>query len=123
MVKQDTELDDELFSDDSYEGSAEYFGLTEEELLERIDTEYNNGYEFRKPAVLEWHENENILYAKKPVTLSKRSNIMIQLAAGFEDTLLSKIKQPILVVYKPQENADVIKARKVTSAPEVLKEP
>lgn len=118
MKKKDIELDDELFpEEDSYiTTSAEYFGLTEEELMLRINLEYTNGYEFRKPAIIEWHENENLLYAKKPLTLSKRSNIMIQLMAGFEDTLLSKIKQPILVVYKPQENADVIKARKVTSA-------
>lgn len=93
-----------------------FLGFTDEEHIERINTEYNNGYEFRKPAVVEWHLNENILYGKKPKTLSKRSNIMVQLAAGFEDTLLSKIKQPVFVVYTATENADVIRARKVTDA-------
>lgn len=91
-------------------------GLTDDELIERIETEYDNAYNFRKPIVNEWHENENILYGKKPTTLLKRSNIMVQLMAGFEDTLLSKIKRPVLIVYSPTEASDVIKARKVTSA-------
>ena len=89
--------------------------LDDEEVCKRIDTEYLNAFEFRKPNISEWHENENQLYGKKPKTISKRSNIMVQLMAGFEDTLLSKIKHPVLVMYKPTEAADVMKARKVTS--------
>lgn len=119
ILTEDLELDDELFPDsveEKSETSKLFLGLTEEELMERVDLEYTNGYEFKKPNITEWHENENILYGKKPKTLSKRSNIMIQLAAGFEDTLLSKIKQPVFVVYTPTENADINKARKVTAA-------
>ena len=121
--KDNIELEDTLFdeedfeeSEDSVTVSGKFLGLTDDELVERIHIEYNNGYDFRKPNILEWHENENLLYGKKPKTLSKRSNIMIQLMAGFEDTLLSKIKQPVLVVFKPTELADKDKARKVTSA-------
>jgi hypothetical protein len=123
MKKNKQQLEEDLFDDtetvdeeEASDTSKLFLGLTDEEILSRIEIEYTNAYEFRKPQIVEWHENENLLYGKKPKTLSKRSNIMVQLMAGFEDTLLSKIKQPIYVVYTPTENADVIRARKVTNA-------
>lgn len=118
MNTKETILEDDFIFDEEetgYKEPSKFLDLTDEEIIERIDTEYTNAYEFRKPCVRDWHENENILYAKKPPTLTKRSNIMIQLMAGFEDTLLSKIKQPLLVVFTPTQGADVNKARKVTS--------
>jgi hypothetical protein len=84
-------------------------------LVERIEHERQNGIDYRTPFVSEWHENENYLYGKKPKTLSKRSNIMIPLMAGFEDTLLSRLKTPISMVFGPTESSDVNKARKVTA--------
>ncbi len=117
--KPEDDFNDELFGDIDEEESQEeskFLGLTDDEIMDRIDTEYQNAYDFRAPVITEWHQNEDLLYGKKPNTISKRSNIMIQLMAGFEDTLLSKIKQPIFIVYTPTEGADVEKARKVTSA-------
>ena len=99
----------------SKETDQDKIPLTDEEICTRVDLEYLNAFEFKKPNISEWHENENLLYGKKPKTISKRSNIMVQLMAGFEDTLLSKIKHPVLIMYKPTEEADTIKARKVTS--------
>ena len=114
MKTKEFNLEEDLFEDEASEDL--FLGLTDDEILERIDTEYSNSYDFRKPVIKEWHMNEALLYGKKPETLSKRSNIMIQLMAGFEDTLLSKIKQPISLVFTPTEGADTIKARKTTRA-------
>ena len=111
----DEDPEDEMLTELPASDEGKFLGLTDAEHIERINLEYNNAFEFRKPNIAEWHANEALLYGKKPKTLSKRSNIMIQLMAGFEDTLLSKIKQPVFIVYKPKESADVIKARKVTN--------
>ena len=117
-TEEDYNLDENLFEEEEQSSDKEtlFFGLTDDEIMDRIDTEYNNSYEFRKPIIEEWHMNEALLYGKKPATLSKRSNIMIQLMAGFEDTLLSKIKQPISIVYTPTEGSDTVKAQKTTRA-------
>ena len=89
--------------------------LTDEELLTRIQTEYKTALDFRRPRVAEWHLNEQILYGKKPITLSKRSNIMINFAAGFQDALLAKIKNPPFLDFEPTEEGDTLSARKVTA--------
>lgn len=89
--------------------------LTDEELLTRIEGEYTAALNFRRPRVAEWHLNEQILYGKKPLTLSKRSNIMINFAAGFMDALLAKIKNPPFINYEPQEEGDTLSARKVSA--------
>ncbi len=81
----------------------------------RVSTEYKNALDFRRPATANWQANEDLLYAKKPKSLSKRSNIMIQLAHGFEDTLLAKVKNPPIVNFLPTEKADEQKARKVSA--------
>ena len=97
--------------------------LTDEEIITQIQGEYNNAIEYRRPRINDWHANEDMLYGKKPVTLSKRSNIDLRLMKGLEDTLLAKIKNPPIVKYERVEEADVIKARKVTALWELESSP
>ena len=89
--------------------------LTDEEIILQVEREYQNALDYRKPRITDWHANEDMLYGKKSVTLSKRSNIDLRLMKGFEDTLLSKIKNPLTIKFGPTENADIRKARKVTA--------
>lgn len=89
--------------------------LTDEEIVLQVEREYLNALEYRRPRIKDWHANEDMLYGRKPVTLSKRSNIDLRLMKGFEDALLSKIKEPLTVKFGPTEDADIRKARKVTA--------
>lgn len=97
--------------------------MTDEELIEQIQREYDNAIEYRRPRMTDWHLNEDMLYGKKPITLSKRSNIDLRLMKGFEDTLLAKIKNPPVVKYGATEKADVIKSKKVTALWELESSP
>lgn len=89
--------------------------LTNEEIILQVKCEYQNALEYRRPRIKDWHANEDMLYGKKPITLSKRSNIDLRLMKGFEDTLLSKIKNLLTIKFGPTEDADIRKARKVTA--------
>ena len=89
--------------------------ITDDDLILQIDREYHNALDYRRARIKDWHANEDMLYGKKPVTLSKRSNIDLRLMKGFEDTLLSKIKNPLTIKFGPTEDADVRKAKKVTA--------
>jgi len=86
-----------------------------DELLTRIKSEYDAAFAYRQTRVASWNANEDLLYGKKPPTLTNRSNILIQLMAGFEDTLLAKINSPVIVNFSPVEEGDVMKAKRVTS--------
>jgi len=97
--------------------------ISDDDLIEQIQREYNNALDFRKPRINDWHANEDMLYGRKPKTLSKRSNIDLRLMKGFEDTLLSKIKNPPVVKYQPTEEADKTKAKKVTALWELESSP
>lgn len=88
---------------------------SDDELITKIELCRTNALEYRKPFVSNWHENENYLYGKRPKTLSKRSNILLPLMAGFEDTLLSRLKTPITMVFTETEETDKVKAKKVTA--------
>ena len=89
--------------------------LTDEDIILQVEREYQNSLEYRRPRIKDWHANEDMLYGRKPITLSKRSNIDLRLMKGFEDTLLSKIKEPLTIKFGPTEDADTRKARKVTA--------
>ena len=89
--------------------------LTDEELLTHLELEYRNALEFRRPRVVQWHQNEDLLYGKKPTTISKRSNIMVNFAAGFMDSLLARIKNPPVLTFGPTEEADTFSAKKVNA--------
>ncbi|MDQ5987377.1 MAG: hypothetical protein CSYNP_03117 [Syntrophus sp. SKADARSKE-3] len=97
--------------------------ITDDEIITQVAEEYKNAIEFRKARIAEWHANEDMLYGKKPPTLSKRSNIDLRLMAGFNDTLLSKINKPPTVKYGHTEEADLFKARKVTALWELESSP
>lgn len=60
-----------------------------------------------------WHKNENLLYGVKPVTGDERANVGIAntKALGFQDTLLSKIDNPVSIKYRKSTDADEMKAR------------
>src|ERR1035437_7200782 len=89
--------------------------IADEEILLQVEREYKNALDYRRPRIKDWHANEDMLYGRKPITLSKRSNIDLRLMKGFEDTLLSKIKNPLTIKFGPTEDADVRKAKKVTA--------
>lgn len=97
--------------------------LTDEDILNQIQLEYDNAIKYRQPRIADWHANEDMLYGNKPITLSKRSNIDLRLMKGFEDTLLAKIKNPPIVKYGPTEEADILKSRKVTALWELESSP
>ncbi|HPQ42923.1 MAG TPA: hypothetical protein PKZ42_01750 [Syntrophales bacterium] len=98
-----------------FETKLDNLKLTDEDLIKRIQTEYQNAIDFRKPRIVDWHANEDMLYGKKPNTLSKRSNINLWLMHGFVYTFLSKIKNPPSLKFEPTEDADIRKAKKITS--------
>ncbi len=87
----------------------------DEEIIRRVELERSNAIDYRAPFVNDWHENENLLYCRKRKTLSKRSNVMLPLAAGYEDVLLSRLRTPITVIFEGVESGDTRKAQKVTS--------
>lgn len=89
--------------------------ITDEELIKQVETEYQNSLDFRKPRIASWHANEDMLYGKKPTTLSKRSNINLWLMHGYVYTFLSKIKNPPNLSFGPTEDADTRKAKKITA--------
>lgn len=105
------------------EDKLDSIGMTDDDLIIQIQREYDNAINYRRPRIAEWHENEDMLYGRKPVTLSKRSNIDLRLMKGFEDTLLANIKNPPVVKYSPTEEADGRKARKVTALWELESSP
>lgn len=96
---------------------------SDDDLIKQIKDEYDSALQYRSARVANWHANEALLYGKKPPTLSHRSNILVQLMAGFEDTLLAKINAPIITTFSPQEEGDVVKAKKATSFFEFEKSP
>lgn len=89
--------------------------MTDDELIVQIQREYDNALSYRRPRIKDWHANEDMIYGKKPVTLSKRSNIDLRLAVGFSNALLSKIKGMFTIKFGPTEEADIRKARKITA--------
>lgn len=89
--------------------------ITDDDLLNKLDQEFLASEEFKKPRIQEWHVNENMLYGKKPATLSKRANIMVNFSAGLQDSLLAKIKNPPALIFNPTEEADTEEAEKVTA--------
>lgn len=97
--------------------------LTDDEIIQQIQREYTNAIDYRRPRIADWHANEDMLYGKKPITLSKRSNIDLRLMKGFEDTLLAKVKNPPYVKFGPTEIADSLKAKKVTALWELESSP
>lgn len=97
--------------------------ITDEELISQVIKEYDNALEFRQPRIEDWHANEDMLYGRKPKTLSKRSNIDLRLMKGFEDTLLAKIKNAAIIKFGHTEEADLRKAKKITALWELESSP
>ncbi len=109
----DTSLDEKLKTVD----------ITDEELIKQIENEYENAINYRKPRIEAWHANEDILYGKKPATLSGRSNVDLRLAHGFVTTFLSKIKNTPKIIFKAKKPSGIKKAKKVTAAWELESSP
>ena len=86
-----------------------------EEIIRRIELERDNAIGYRAPFVNDWHENEDLLYCRKKKILSKRTNVMLPLAAGYEDVFLSHLRTPITIVFEGVEPGDTKKALKATS--------
>jgi len=57
--------------------------ITDEDIILQVEREYLNALEYRRPRIKDWHANEDMLYGRKPITLSKRSNIDLRLMKGF----------------------------------------
>jgi hypothetical protein len=93
--------------------------ITDEDLILQIQKEYDEALEYRRSRVAEWQANEDMLYLKKPKTISKRANINLNLMHGFVYTFLSKIKAPTIIKFEHVEAADTRKAKKVQALFEV----
>lgn len=97
--------------------------ISDEDLIKQIENEYKNALDYRKPRITAWHANEDILYGKKPATLSGRSNVDLRLAHGFVTTFLSKIKNTPKITFKAKKPSGIKKAKKVTAAFELETDP
>lgn len=107
----------------NFEEKLDNINITDDDLIIQIDREYYNAIQYRNARIKDWHANEDMLFGKKQPTLNNRSNINLHLMKGFEDTLISKIKNPPIAKFNPTEEADGRKAKKVTALWELESSP
>lgn len=74
------------------------------------------GIDYRQPKLDAIMKAEELYYNKVTKTLRGRFNIPLPIVSGFVDALLAKIDDEININYDKTEDADTIKARKVTAA-------
>ncbi|RLD44487.1 MAG: hypothetical protein DRI86_07475, partial [Bacteroidetes bacterium] len=74
------------------------------------------GEDFKKPRLAIIQKSEEAYAGKVRKALKGRFNVPLPVMSGFVDTLMSKIDDAPSIIYSPTEEADTIKARKVTSA-------
>ncbi len=74
------------------------------------------GEDFKKPRLSIIQKSEEAYAGKVKRALKGRFNVPLPIMSGFVDTLMSKIDDAPAIMFSPTEEADTIKARKVTSA-------
>jgi len=109
--------------DTTFDEKLKTVSISDDELMKQIDNEYKMALDYRKPVISNWHQNEDILYGKKPATLSGRSNVDLRLAHGFVTSFLAKIKNSPKITFKAKKPSGIQNAKKVTAAWELESSP
>lgn len=78
--------------------------------------QYDVGVKYRQPKLDHILKLEELYYNRTVKTLAGRFNIPLPIVPGFVDTLLSKIDDEITINYDHTEEADKMKARKISAA-------
>lgn len=79
--------------------------------LEQIE----HARDHKKGRVAQWKANDALVFGRKPATVPYHSNVMLPKMQGFENTLLSKVRQMPAIRYGKGEEADLKKAKRLTA--------
>lgn len=78
--------------------------------------QYDTGVKYRQPKLDQIMRAEELYFNKTQKTLQGKFNIPLPIVSGFVDTLLSKIDDEITLNFDHVEEADKLKARKLSAA-------
>jgi len=88
-----------------------------EELVEKAVKLINQADEYIKPRFEEIAKNEKLANNQKLEDVDAyRYNISLPIMSGFIDTLVSRISGKLNISFEPQDDADILKARKISAA-------
>jgi len=89
-------------------------------LIDQVYKEYENGNDYKRGRVKDWHDTEDLLYGKTKKSIKGRSNIPLPVMSGFVNTLLSKIDEAPILRFKPIEESDTRSAAMVQAQYEII---
>lgn len=87
--------------------------------LEEID----HARKYKRGRLKQWQQNEDLVFGKKPEAQPHRSNVWLPKMQGFENTLLSKIRNFPALKYLKGEESDLKKAKRMTALLEQTAKP
>jgi len=82
-------------------------------IVEQSYQEYNHGLKYREQREPAWNTVEDLYFGKKKKSLITRSVIHVPKMQGTIDVFLSKIDNDFFAEFKPQTEADSMKAKKL----------
>lgn len=96
---------------------------TRDALITQSLSEIEHAREYKRGRIKQWKANEDLVFGRKPENIPHRSNVMLPKMQGFENTLLSKIRNFPTLKYTKGEESDLKKAKRLTSLLEQTAKP
>ncbi|HEX8266969.1 MAG TPA: hypothetical protein VF596_16325 [Pyrinomonadaceae bacterium] len=96
---------------------------TRDALITQAISEIEHAREYKRGRIKQWKANEDLVFGRKPENIPHRSNVMLPKMQGFENTLLSKIRNFPTLKYTKGEESDLKKAKRLTSLLEQTAKP
>lgn len=96
---------------------------TRDELITQSLSEIKHAREYKAGRIKSFKANDDLVFGRKPENIPHRSNVMLPKMQGFENTLLSKIRNFPTLKYTKGEEADLKKAKRLTSLLEQTAKP
>ncbi len=94
-----------------------------DKLITQSLDEIDRARKYKKGRISQWQANEDLVFGKKPPTIPHHTNVMLPKMQGFENTLLSKIRNFPALKYLKGEEADLKKAKRMTALLEQTAKP
>lgn len=94
-----------------------------DKLITQSLDEIEHARKYKKGRIAQWQQNEDLVFGKKPPTIPHHTNVMLPKMQGFENTLLSKIRNFPALKYLKGEEADLKKAKRMTALLEQTAKP
>lgn len=92
-------------------------------LITQSLAEIEHARKYKKGRIAQWQANEDLVFGKKPPTVPHHANVMLPKMQGFENTLLSKIRNFPALKYLKGEESDLKKAKRMTALLEQMAKP